>query len=151
MKYQKRKVQRGGNIIKKAGRAIRKGVKKVRKGVKRVGKAIKKNEPLRRGVMAARRALDFGIRQVPIAGNVYSLGDFGVKAARAGRRGKLKQFMAKEALGGIAEAIAPQAMAAKKAKDASQGVLSAVLEGKGRKPRKIMHKAKRMMVARRVR
>jgi len=110
---------------------VRKGAKKVRKGLKTAGKFIKKNEPLRRGVMAARRGFDYGIKFVPIAGNVYSLADFGVKAARAKRQGKLKQFMAKEAVKGIASSVAPEAYAAMEAKDASKGVMSAIVKGKG--------------------
>lgn len=108
--------KRAGRVVKKAGKSA----------AKKVGK-----EAFRRGVMAARRAADYGIRAVPIAGNVYSIADFGVKTARAAKKGKLKKFLAKNAAEGIAEALAPQAMAAVKAQRASEGVRSALIEGKG--------------------
>lgn len=113
---------------------VRRAAKSVRKGVKKAGRAIGKKvgkEALRRGVMAARRAADFGIKAVPIAGNVYSIADFGVKATRAARKGKFKKFMAKEAIKGIAQAAAPQAFAAYEAREAQKGVMDAITKGKG--------------------
>jgi hypothetical protein len=150
MKYQRKKVQKGGNVFKKIGRRVRKTAKKVGRTARRVGKTIKKNEVLRRGVMAARRAADFGLKQVPVVGNVYALGDLGVRGVRAARKGKLKKFLATEGVKGLATTIAPQLMAAKEAKDASQGVLRAVVDGKG-KGKSRRHKGKMMIVARRVR
>ena len=110
-------------VAKKAGRVAKQAGKSI---AKKVGK-----ETFRRGVMAARRAADFGARQVPIAGNVYSLADFGLKTARAAKKGKLKQFLVKNAAEGIAEALAPQAMAAVSAQKAASGVTRAIVEGKG--------------------
>jgi len=126
----------GGKVgfFKRVGRVVRKGAKKVNKGLKKAGKFIKKNEALRRGVMAARRGIDYGIKFVPIVGNVYNVADYGVRGARAARRGKLKKFLATEGIKGLVSSIAPEAYAAAEYKQAQVGVANALMRGKGHCP-----------------
>lgn len=114
-----------------------------RLGIKKVVKKIAK-EARRRGVMAARRAADYSVRAVPVVGNVYSVADFGIKARRAKKKGKLKSFLAKEGAMGIAGAIAPQAMAAYKSTKASNDIKRALIAGKG-KARMIARRGTRNM------
>ena len=85
-----------------------------------------------RFVKAARRAADYGLKQVPIAGNAYAIADLGVRGARAARKGNLKKFIAKEAAMGLATTLAPQAMAAYDYNKTKADVAKALITGKGR-------------------
>lgn len=113
--------QKGGRF-----RPLR-SLKRVAKKVNRAAHKASRN----RFVKAARRAADFGLKQVPIAGSVYSLADLGIKGARAASKGKLKQFIAKEAAMGLATTLAPQAMATYELNKAKADVAKALITGKG--------------------
>ena len=117
------------------GRRIRRAARRVKKVANKASRAVHKASR-NRFVKAARRAADYGIKFVPIAGNVYSLADLGVRGARAATRGKLGQFAAKEAAQGLFETVAPQAAAAVSAQKAKEGVARALIEGKGLKVRR---------------
>jgi len=84
-----------------------------------------------RFVKAARRAADYGVKQVPYVGNAYALADLGVRGARAARKGNLKKFIAKEAAMGLATTLAPQAMAAYDYNKTKADVAKALITGKG--------------------
>lgn len=139
----KKTVTRGGRkgFLKRLG---------VKKAVKRVGRVVRKKakkvvkEGIRRGIMAGRRAADYAIRPVPYVGNAYALADLGVRGARAKRQGKLGSFIAKEGAMGLAETLAPQAMATYKYNKAKKGVRDALLFGKG-EARMIVRRGRRNM------
>lgn len=115
-------------------RSLRRAAKKTKKGINKASKAVGKASK-NRFVKAARRAADFGLKSVPVVGNVYSVADLGARAARAATRGRLGKFAREEAAAGLLSTVAPQTSAALDAKKAARGVSSALIKGKGKKSR----------------
>ena len=114
------------------GKRIRKAVKRATKTVNRANRALHKASR-NRFVKAARRATDYGLRFVPVAGNLYAGADQVARGLRAAKRGKLNKFLREEAVKGVMRLAAPQVDAALNSKKAQEGVVKALVHGKGPK------------------
>ncbi len=121
---------KGGRRRRGLFRGVRKAAKKVGRVARKVDRAVNQASK-NRFVKAARRAADYGVRLVPIAGQAYSAADYGIKATKAARKGQLGSFLAKQAAQSLFEIAAPQTAAAVDYRKAQAGVAKALITGKG--------------------